>query len=254
MKLSVFYEHIAEAAEQENKPVSEICKEVVSYGISAVEIENTRLMEGNEVLDNLKNAGLSISCMYGFFDFAHEADIRKEIEMVNLAEELQIQKIMLIPGLLKEYEFLPVLYQNRVNKMISVLGNIVSYAKKKNIMVVLEDFDNKKAPYATAKQLLYFLKKIPDLYCAFDTGNFLYSGEDSLAVLPEFIDRIGHVHCKDRKPNLESCAVGLGCIKMKEIVDKIVDKGYNDYFAIEHFGVPDQLLSMERSAKWFSEI
>ena len=82
--------------------------------------------------------------------------------------------------------------------MVKDLKNICDYAKKKGIMTVLEDFDGKEAPFATSKQLLYFLNHITDLYCAFDTGNFLYSEEDSLKVLPLFIDRIGHVHCKDR--------------------------------------------------------
>ena len=44
MKLSVFYEHIIEAAKQENKSISEICKLASSFGIKGVEIENKRLI------------------------------------------------------------------------------------------------------------------------------------------------------------------------------------------------------------------
>lgn len=270
MKISVFYEHIAEAAKQENKSVEKICQLASYCGISGVEIENTRLINEKEnVIRALKLSGLEISCMYGFFDFCHSQSIEDGFKMVDLADELKIKKIMLIPGFLKKYEFLPFLYKSKVDKMIDILKNICNYAKTKNIMVVLEDFDGKEAPFATSNQLLYFMKKVPGLYCAFDTGNFLYSEEDSFEVLPLFIDRIGHVHCKDRtfqvkegevpKPtvkgrNMYSCAVGSGCIKMKEIVEKILESGYDDYFAIEHFGSLNQLKDMKDSAKWLEEM
>ena len=45
MKISVFYEHISEAAKQENKSLEKICELVSSYGITGVEIENTRLIQ-----------------------------------------------------------------------------------------------------------------------------------------------------------------------------------------------------------------
>ena len=38
MKISVFYEHISEAAKQENKSLEKICELVSSYGITGVEI------------------------------------------------------------------------------------------------------------------------------------------------------------------------------------------------------------------------
>lgn len=269
MKMSVFYEHIVEAAQQENKKIGEICKLVSSFGIEGVEIENTRLMKDKEnVLNDLKDANLEISCMYGFFDFAHTKDLTSGYEMVNLAEELHIKKIMLIPGFLTEEEFLPDVYNQKVDKMVKGLQDICNYAGKKDIMVVLEDFDDKIAPFATAKQLTYFYENIKELRCAFDTGNFLYSEEDALEVLPMFIHNIGHVHCKDRSftikegetykatvkgRNMYSSAVGSGVIPMKEIVEKILETGYNDYFAIEHFGSLTQLEDMEKSAKWFKD-
>ena len=267
MKLSVFYEHIIEAAKQENKSISEICKLASSFGIKGVEIENKRLFEDKKgVLSNLKEGNLEISCMYGFFDFSHSDDLNPGFEMVDLADELGIQKIMLIPGFLEDFEFLPIVYKQKVDKMIDMLKKVCIYAKEKDIMVVLEDFDDKIAPFATAKQLTYFYENIPELYCAFDTGNFLYSEEEALEVLPLFIDNIGHVHCKDRSfdikegeipkatikgRNMYSAPVGNGVIPMKEIVNRILAKGYHDYFAIEHFGSLYQLKDMELSADWF---
>lgn len=135
-------------------------------------------------------------------------------------------------------------------------------------MVVLEDFDDKTAHFSTAEGLKYFMEQVPELYCTFDTGNFLYSEEDSLEVLPMFLDRIGHVHCKDRSfsevkgeefkatiagRNMFSSPVGSGMIKMKEIVEEIKRSGYDDYFAIEHFGSLNQIGFMEKSAEWLRQ-
>lgn len=269
MKFSVFYDHIVEAAKQEKRTVESVCKEVSTYDISGVEIENTRLMnEREEVLSVLEAADMEISCMYGFFDFAHTSTISDGLDMVNLADELKIKKIMLIPGPLTRREFYPFIYQKKVKKMTDIMSEICKYAKSKNIMVVLEDFDHKDYPYATSKQLLHFLKSVPDLYCTFDTGNFLYSEEDSFKVLPLFLDKIRHVHCKDRTfqvkegevpkatvkgRNMYSSPVGSGCIKMKEILDIIIENGYDDYLAIEHFDSLCQLQDIKTSVKWLEE-
>ena len=143
-----------------------------------------------------------------------------------------------------------------------------SFIKKNDIMMVLEDFDDKAAPYSTAKGLLYFLDHVDHLKCAFDTGNFLYSEENSYEVLPSFLNVIGHVHCKDRTfsykegeipkktikgREMYSCAVGNGVIEMKKIVHLILQSGYDDYFAIEHFGSLCQLSDIKTSAEMLNK-
>ena len=269
MKISVFYEHIIEAAQQTSKSVTEICKLAVSYGITGVEIENTRLLDKeNDVLNILRQTGLEISCIYGFFDFSHNGDIKDGLQMVDLALKVNARKIMVIPGFIKGIEKFPFIYQKKTEKMVRALNTISSYASENNVMLVLEDFDDKIAPYSNARGLKYFLDHVKGLKCAFDTGNFLYSEEDSYKLLPMFINQIGHVHCKDRSfkkkegeidkktikgREMYSCAVGSGCIKMKDIIEEILQSGYDDYFAIEHFGSLCQLKDMEESARWLQE-
>lgn len=269
MKISVFYEHIVEASSQTGKSISEICKMVSLWGIMGIEIENIRLMENkDQIMKTFYQSGLEISCIYGFFDFAHETDIKKGFEMIDLACEVNAKKVMLIPGFLKPYEKIFFIRKRVVSSLVNALSRICSYAKDRDITVVLEDFDGESAPFATASGLKYFIDNVPDLYCAFDTGNFLFSEEDSLEVLPLFLNRIKHVHCKDRSfekksgeipkktikgRDMYSCAVGKGCIKMKEIIEILIQNGYDDYFAVEHFGSLNQLRDMEESAKWLNE-
>ena len=40
---------------------------------------------------------------------------------------------------------------------------------------------------------------------------------------------------------------------MKDIIEEILQSGYDDYFAIEHFGSLCQLKDMEESARWLQE-
>ncbi len=269
MKISVFYEHILEAAEQSSMTALEVCKRISSYGIMGVEIENTRLNERKEeIMKMLKQTGMEISCIYGFFDFSHQEDIKNGLKMVDLAIEVHAKKIMPIPGFITGIELFPLIKKRKLEKLTSALTFICNYAKESNVTVVLEDFDDKKAPYSNAKGLRYFMDHVKDLRCAFDTGNFLYSEEDSFDVLPLFINKISHVHCKDRTfqkkegeistktirgREMFSCAVGSGCIKMKEIIEKLIENGYDDYFAIEHFGSLCQLEDMQKSVEWMQE-
>lgn len=269
MKISVFYEHIADASIQTGKSVAEICRKISALGVTGVEIENKRLIkEREQILKDLKQAELEISCMYGFFDFSHGEDIKDGFAMVDMALDLGIKKIMLIPGFFEKNEDSLFRRKGVINRMTAALKTVCDYAKDKDLMIVLEDFDNKIAPYCNASGLKHFLDEIPDLYCAFDTGNFLYSEEDSYEVLPMFLKRIGHVHCKDRtftvkegeipQPTIKgrdmySSPVGSGCIHMKEIVETLIKHGYDDYFAAEHFGSMNQLEDMKASVSWLSQ-
>ncbi len=266
MKISVFYEHILEAANQSSMSVLDVCRAVNSYKIMGVEIEDKRLLENEEeTVRILKQTDLEISCIYGFFDFSHKYDVKDGYKIVDLAKRNGVKKVMPIPGFVKGIENIPFIYKRKIERMISALTAVCSYAKENGIMVVLEDFDDKIAPYCNISGLKYFMDHVEGLGCAFDTGNFLYSEEDSFEALPQFIDKISHVHCKDRTwkekegevpketikgRKMYSCAVGSGCIKMKEIVEEIINSGYNDYFVIEHFGSFCQLQDMKESAKW----
>ena len=85
MKIAVFYDHIEEAARQNHiKPVKNIYKNVRSFGIDAVELDYDRAVkEEASLFKNLKEADLSVSCMYGFFDFAHGNTVEDGRRMVD---------------------------------------------------------------------------------------------------------------------------------------------------------------------------
>lgn len=266
MKLSVFYEHIAEASAQTGKAVSEVCEMVHGFGIDGVDIDAARLeKEKSEIMEQLEQGRLKVNCLYAFFDFGINPDDAQGYKLIDTAGEVGAKNVLVIPGFIKSAEDRNAALEN----MKKALLGLCAYAKTKGIAVGMEDFDDVSAPYATADQLLWFLERIPDLKCTFDTGNFIYSEEDVLVAYNRLESYIGNVHCKDRsleykageEPKLTvknrelySSPVGYGCIPMEQLVKQLLQKEGDRCFTIEHFGSQHQLADMERSARWLLEL
>lgn len=272
MKLSVFYEHIHDAADQSGISLKEICTLVKSFGIDALEMDADRFKaEEDSILTLLAKNGLTVSCMYGFFDFGHitssEVQQGQITSFLSMAGRARASRVLVIPGFLGEHEQDPASgeYQQCVRAMKDAVAAMCAAAKPLGITVGMEDFDDVRAPFATTAQLLSFVEEIPELSCFFDTGNFLYSGEDALDAYKRCRPHIGYVHCKDRtfevhpgeEPKLTvngramyAIPAGGGCIPMKELVTSLLKSGYDDTFVIEHFGAKDQLAYMKQSAEW----
>ncbi|MNP47575.1 Xylose isomerase-like TIM barrel [compost metagenome] len=133
----------------------------------------------------------------------------------------------------------------------------------------MEDFDDIRAPFSSSDELLWFMEQVPKLRCTFDTGNFIFRGENEMDAFGKLKDKIVHVHCKDRSLDEENggtpkitangtqlfpSPVGYGCISIDEILHRLIRDGYNDTVAIEHFDAIDQLSYMQRSAEWLRSI
>lgn len=271
-KLSIFYEHIAEAAKQSGLSVEEVCGKVKGFGYDYVEIDAKRLMnEGETILPMLEKAGLGIGGMYYFFDFGadenFEANDRAAAErIVALCAPANCRTILCVPGFLKENELErgSEAYELRRTRMLASLRVLIALAEKEGITVVMEDFDGYAAPFSTAAELLWFMKNADGVRCGFDTGNFLYSEEDAAAVLPDFLPYISGVHLKDRgwtendgNPKatvlgrkMYPVAVGDGDLDIAGMLRTILETGYTGVLAAEHFDSANQLRDMERSANY----
>ena len=262
MRITVFYDHVREACRQAGKSLREIAGIVTEHGISGVEMDYQDIRKhGGRLAKQLREAGIPIHCVYCFFDWGNQPQDKSYRKILRQLSRYGVEHVLVIPGFVADGQDREVYREC----MAVVLQDMCRYAGKKHIHVHMEDFDDKAAVFATGAEVKWFMDRVPELTCTFDTGNFLYSDEKAEEVLPLLLERIGYVHCKDRsfevkegeEPKLTvsgkamySAAVGSGVIPMAELVDRIKESGYDGAYAIEHFGSQNQLKDMVASADW----
>lgn len=275
MKLSVFYDHILEANRQSKIPTADISNRCREWGIQAVELDYSYLKEHHRtLLPELSNAGLQISCLYGFFDFGRNSDTSSAQEMLRTAASLSVRKVLIIPGSLDptEANLLNSLRSDRdatwqfmdqsqaIRSMKLALSKLTALGKELSVTVTLEDFDGDVQPFHCKNQLLWFMKNVPDLRYTLDMGNFAFCDEDVMLSFEALQDYIVHVHCKDRAFDPSSsgifchgmgpCQAGGGYLPIRQLIELLKQQGYDDYLAIEHFGAPCQLTAIRQSAHY----
>jgi inosose dehydratase len=272
-KLSIFFEHILEAQEQTGLSLSNILDQIKRWGYEGIEINLDYAVQNPDTIMLLRQKGFRFSCIYQFYDWEKSTDLTKAKLHVDTAVRLSAGKILVVPGFFndKETELFHNLHKkdeiykmmdslDSVKNITSMLWQTVQYAQEKHITVTLEDFDSANSPCAKTYQLLYFFERIKGLKFTMDCGNFAYSDEDAAEAFNQLKEYMAHIHLKDR--GRESCLpeglhynkglapvpTGSGYIPIARFVEEAEAMGYKDYFAIEHFGSPDQLTFMQKSA------
>ncbi|MFD1177905.1 sugar phosphate isomerase/epimerase family protein [Paenibacillus puldeungensis] len=269
MQLSVFYNHILVASEQTGLSVDEVLRRVRSFGISAVELGRDEIGSDKEKFkEQLSKAKIAVSSIYETFDFGHAPDAGPGLELIDTAYDFGASKVLVIPGFIETSA--SVEERNlALQRMAATLREICDYAEEKGITVTMEDFDDNRAPYASSDELVWFLSEVPKLGCTFDTGNFIFTGENELGAFGKLADRTVHVHCKDRSLDEQNGGIvkitlngtrlypspaGSGIIQIQEIINRLQTLGYDGTLVIEHFDSVDELAYMEQSAKWLRSI
>ncbi|MGN0431967.1 MAG: sugar phosphate isomerase/epimerase family protein [Lachnospiraceae bacterium] len=280
MKISVFFAHILQAAEQTGKTLSKLLSGVREAGIDAVEMELSYLENHEEIHALLQEADLKVSCIYEFYEMEKTAAAVKEKERqkaerhIAMAKRVGAECILVVPGFLEEKEaqvmkscadyaqtaaFME--SNEKVQSMKEGMEYLVSLGAKAGVAVTVEDFDDYKSPVSGMQGILWFLKNVPGLRYTLDMGNFVYSEEDVLEAWELLKEYVSHVHCKDRgkEPAAEETearlnkgllpvAAGEGYMPIADMVAKLKAAGYDGYLAIEHFDASDQEECMKRSA------
>jgi Sugar phosphate isomerases/epimerases len=270
MKIVTFYDHVKDISEQENITMHEALCLVKEMGVSHLEVSDNNLLgREKELKDELDRAGLEISSICSYFDFGREPEIgEKAFSILEAASLFNVKYILVIPGFFAENDTEEEKETQTCN-MISAVNKLKEETDKRGITLMLEDYDNMIAPYATIEGVERFMQGVPGLVCAFDTGNFLYSDQDEIEAFEKLKDRIGYMHLKDRtltKPEvcgqevismagrkLYSSAVGSGVVKMDEIVDNLKADGYDGVYTIELYGNAQTYVDMRKSVKWLKE-
>ena len=237
---------------------------------------------------------MEISNLYQFFDFGNHyaAGMHTGRKMIDTAKAMGIQRVMIIPGFLAPEQAKELTkasssfeetaaYMEGISEILAMrdaIAELTEYATERGIMVSMEDFDAFDSPIARMNPIKWFLTQVPGLKHTLDMGNYAFSNESAAEAYELFKDQIGHVHCKDRgeekeedpeiwkglgvpygeelshRRGMKPVPVGDGYMPIAELVKKLKDQGYQGYMAIEHFGAPDQLGFMLKSAEYMREL
>lgn len=267
MKISVFYDHILQAKQQSGKSLEELLAGVREAGVEAVEICLAYLLEHEETLSLLRQAGLAVSCIYEFYEMDSHNEAEKARKHIEMAHRVQADRILVVPGFLSEEESkeIPGILQSyektaefmennaKIQRMAEGLRYVVGLGAEAGIAVTVEDFDDRESPLSFANGISWFLNTVPGLRYTLDMGNFIVYGEDVLEVWERFRDKISHVHCKDRGEDFLSVSAGEGTIPIDKLIGCLKACGYHGYLAIEHFDAPNQEECIRRSAVFLRE-
>lgn len=262
MKIAMFNAHINDAVRQTGKTRQEILSQLSQMGVTALEYGIQELDDIEAVKEELAMFNMEICSIFEHCHF--EIDDTVDYRIVDVADELGVDKLLIVPGFLRDN----IAKDEVMTRCVNGLRSLIEYAKTKNITVTIEPFDSNESVMPDIASLLYFGEALNELKYTFDTGNFIYSGEDELEAFEILVDRIVHVHLKDRtsqvvegadptvlpnKDKVYASSVGAGMIQMPAILDRLNERGYQGYLTIEHFGASNYLQTMYDSVSWLNQ-
>ena len=234
-KISIFLDHIRTVAQQEGISFREAATKVREIGYEGVDMKVLQALENPKEMQMLDSLGFRFACAIA--DIDHCAGDQPEMEeKVMIALQFRrnyFDQLLLVPGLMPEGST----DADRAAVRARIAA-FVSNAAEEGFSVKVEDYDNPRSPCYNTEMLDSLFALSPKLGLVFDTGNFIFAGEDALESFAHLKDRIDHVHLKDRvSPDDMRCVpAGSGCVPILQIVHTLVSEGYNGWLTVEQYG------------------
>ena len=234
-KISIFCDHIETMARQEGISFAQAASSLKEIGYTGADIRVFQNPEEIRILDSL---GFAHACAITDIDYSKGDQTALEDITLAFMEEKGFDRLLLVPGLV------PDTFTSADRELIR--ERITAFAgrvKAKGFDILVEDYDNARSLCYNAERLDSLFSLSPELGMVFDTGNFLFCGEDAKENLTRFKSRVRHVHLKDRVSATDMTCVpaGSGCIPMGEIIRELKDAGYDGWFTIEQYGSKQML-------------
>ena len=234
-RISIFFDHISEIARQEKITIQDAAQRVKQLGVEGIDVRVSMREPQMKMLDSL---GFQHACAIADIDFVKGEQPEAVRQALDFMRRYNYSRLLLVPGLLPENASSKLM--NEVSKRIAAFAN---EASQQGFDVMVEDYDNPRSPCYNTQTLDQLFAASPKLNHVFDTGNYLFCGEDVMTALHHFRERIHHVHLKDRKAQNDraSLAIGAGIVPLKALMNELLQSGYDGWFCIEHFGAPSML-------------
>lgn len=229
-KISIFCDHIWTVAHQEGISFREAATKVREIGYDGADV---RVLQDPDELRILDSLGFGHACAIADIDYGAGEQSEMEARAISFLETYGYDRLLLVTGLMPE--------GSTAAERDAARQRIAAFAKRvtdKGFCIMVEDFDNPRSLCYNMAGLDSLFTLAPTLGHVFDTGNYLFAGDDALVAYGKFRDRIGHIHLKDRTApdNMRCVPAGSGCIPIREIVGKLVASGYDGWLTVEQYG------------------
>ena len=240
-RISIFCDHIWTLSHQEGISFPEAAARIRAIGYEGVDV---RVLQKPEEIRTLDSLGFAHACAIADIDYGAGEQPEMEETALRFMKEYGYERLLLVPGLMPD--------GSTPEARAAARERIAAFTEKaaaQGVKVMVEDYDNPRSLCYNTARIDTLLALSTELGIVFDTGNFLFAGEDALASYAHFRDRIGHVHLKDRvSPDDMHCVpAGSGCIPIADIVRDLVATGYTGWLTIEQYG-SRQMLSDSQAA------
>lgn len=235
-KISIFSDHISAIARQEGITFAQAAQKVKEIGFNGVDV---RVLQKPSQLKTLDSLGFMYSCAITDIDYSRGGQAELEKKTEAFMKKYRVKQVLLVPGLIPEEA---VDEADRADARSRIVGFADRMAAK-GYEVILEDYDNPRSLCYNTAKLNTLFGMTDNLGMAFDTGNFLFAGEDAYRASLHFADKVKHVHLKDRAgaKDMKCVPAGTGCIPVEAVVRKLVSVGYDGWFTAEQFGSKQML-------------
>lgn len=264
MRLSTFLDHVLQGASQSGDSVPAILRKFHLVGIEGVEAWPEQLKD-KELMDQVKDAGLVVSGVPAWFDFARKPFSQADLDLVGAIKDAGSPHLMLIPGFLEPGDNPDEVFEKNAEGFRAV----AQACRKEGIEPGIEDFDDIKSPFCSLSGIRNMLDAVPELGLCLDTGNFVIHNESPLEIFKTHGDRLCRIHAKDRSPrpicgdwhldvpsgdSWYPSPVGAGRMPVAEVIRKAKELGFDGTIVVENFGADPLYPSILASANYVTDL
>ena len=251
MRISIFCDHIGTMAAQEKISFFDAAMKVRKAGCRGADIRVFQRPEEIRILDSL---GFDHASAITDIDYSRDGWENTEERTIAFMKEKCFERVLIVPAILRDW--------NDEAAKAEARRRIAAFADKiaaNGFDPLVEDYDNQRSVCYNAERIDALFSLSPTLGLVFDTGNFLFCGEDTLDNLTHFKNKTRHLHLKDRAApdNMTCVPIGTGCAPIRETVSQMLENGYEGYFTVEQYGsrnmLGDCLISFENIRRFIAE-
>lgn len=245
-QFSTFSDHYLSVMQQQESTLLEAAQWIKSIGIDGVDAKTTL---SPEQMAQLQEAGIKPACAILDLSYSRQSPeemLQMEDKAIDFCKEYGFERLMYCPVLLP-----PTATEFDKDSLRRSVQRFAERVIAEGIDLIFEDYDNERSITFNMEALDKLFELVPNANHTYDSGNFIYAGDDPMDAFKKYRNKISHVHLKDRTAVGDKAmpVVGSGIAPCKEVMETLLSEGYKGWFTIEGYGAKDMKAHLEASVQ-----